>query len=162
ADWWTSLASPELNRVVTAALAGNRTLAAAQATLAQARELVAAETGKRFPEVTLSANVGRQKLGARFLGPQVRLPPFTFFSIGPSVSYALDYTGGVERSIEQQQALEEYQAQRLRAAHLELTGNIVMQSLAIAAARAEIAAVETILERDRATVDLVRTAFQAG
>jgi outer membrane protein TolC len=59
-DWWTLLASDDLDRVVNAALAGNRTLAAAEATLSRARELAAAETGALFPEVSLSANVGRQ------------------------------------------------------------------------------------------------------
>jgi len=161
-DWWMTFGSAELDGVMRAALAGSPTLATARATLAQAEELLVARRGALFPELTLSASVGRQKLGAQFLGPLVKPPPFTFFSIGPSVSYTLDYAGGVASTIEQQRALAEFQHQQLNAAQLSLTGNVAFQALAIASARAQIAAVETILQRDRDNLDLVRTAFEAG
>ena len=160
-DWWMTFGSAELDGVMRAALAGSPTLATARATLAQAEELLVARRGALFPELTLSASVGRQKLGAQFLGPLVKPPPFTFFSIGPSVSYTLDYAGGVASTIEQQRALAEFH-QQLNAAQLSLTGNVAFQALAIASARAQIAAVETILQRDRDNLDLVRTAFEAG
>ena len=161
-EWWRVLNSPDLDKVMQAAIAGNRSLAAAQATLAQAREVAAAQTGALLPEVTLNANAGRQKLGAQFLGNLARPPAFNFFSIGPAVSYTLDYTGGVARSIEQQQALAEYQRQQLKAAYLALTGNVAMQALTIASARAQIAAIETILQRDRDNLKLTRTAYDLG
>jgi NodT family efflux transporter outer membrane factor (OMF) lipoprotein len=162
ARWWTLLGSDELNGLVEGALANNRSLAAAQATLAQAQQVVTAQAAGLFPQVDLQANVGRQKLGAQFLGNLARPPPFTFFSIGPAVSYALDYTGGIARSVEQQRALAEYQRQQLHAAYLSVTGNVALQSLAIAAARAQIAAIELILQRDRDNLNLVRTAFDLG
>jgi outer membrane protein TolC len=82
--------------------------------------------------------------------------------VGPTVSYTLDYTGGIARSIEQQQAQAEAARQQLDAAFLSVSGQAVMQAITIASLRAQIATVETILEQDRDNLRLVRTAFENG
>ncbi|MGH8461135.1 MAG: efflux transporter outer membrane subunit [Stenotrophobium sp.] len=160
-DWWTLFQSPALNNTMQQALTGNHTLAAAEATLAQAREVVTASSGARYPQVSLDGGAGRQKYGAEFGGPAVP-PPFTYFAIGPSVSYLLDYTGGTARAIEQQQAQADTAAFQLQAAYLSLTSNVAQQSLASAAARAQIAAVQALLAEDEKNVSLVQSAFAAG
>jgi NodT family efflux transporter outer membrane factor (OMF) lipoprotein len=161
-DWWQLFQSDALDDVVKRALAGNRTLVAAAATLAQARELAAAQAGTLAPQVGVTAGIGRQKYGEEFLGPLTKTPPFTYFAVGATVSYALDYTGGIARSVEQQYALAEYQRQQLDAAFLAVTGNAVMQALKIASLRAQIATSEAILDRDRENLKLVHEAFAAG
>ncbi len=161
ADWWTGFGSPELNRSVLQALAGNRSLAAAQANLAQAQEAVTAASGALYPQLSGSLGAGRNKYGAQFSGSQV-FPPFTYFSVGPSVSYVLDYNGGQRRAIEQQQALAEAQAYQAQAAYLSVTGNVVQQALNIAALRAQIAAVEQLLQEDQKNATLTQTAFDTG
>jgi NodT family efflux transporter outer membrane factor (OMF) lipoprotein len=161
-DWWRLFQSDALDDVVKRALAGNRTLVAAVSTLARAQELAAARAGAQYPQVGLTAGVGRQKYGAEFLGTLPKPPPFTYFAIGPTVSYALDYTGGIGRSVEQQRALADYQQQQLDAAYLAVTGNAVMQALKIASLRAQIATVEAILDQDRENLKLVQVAFSAG
>jgi NodT family efflux transporter outer membrane factor (OMF) lipoprotein len=161
-DWWRLFQSEALDDVVRRALAGNRTLAAASFTLAQSQELAAAQAGTSYPQVGLTAGVGRQKYGAQFLGTLPKPPPFTYFAVGPTVSYALDYTGGVARSIEQQYALADFQRQQLDAAYLAVTGSAVMQSLRIASLRAQIATVGAILDQDRENLKLVQLAFDAG
>ncbi|MDY6945473.1 MAG: TolC family protein, partial [Pseudomonadota bacterium] len=107
ADWWTLFESDELNRLMQQAKQSNFTLAAARASLAQAQELLAAQRGTRLPQVGLNGGAGRQQLGAKFLG-SFQLPAFTYYAVGADVSYMLDYTGGVARSIEQRQALADY------------------------------------------------------
>src|SRR5262245_22746385 len=114
-EWWQLFRSDTLDQVVQRALDSNRTLAAATASLAQAQELANARAGQRLPQVGGTAGTGRQKYGAQFLGPLPKPPPFTYFAIGATVSYALDYTGGIGRSIEQQRALAEYQQHQLEA-----------------------------------------------
>ena len=126
------------------------------------QELAAAQAGSLYPQVGLNAGIGRQKYGAEFLGTLAKPPPFTYFAVGATVSYALDYTGGVARSVEQQYAFAEYQRQQLDAAYLAVTGNAVMQSLKIASLRAQIATVEAILGQDRENLKLVHEAFDAG
>jgi len=159
--WWSLFGSDEIDGIVKQALEHNRTLKAAAQTLAQAQELALAQAGLRYPQVSLSGGVGRQKYGAEFLGG-FTVPPFTYFAVGPSVSYTLDYTGGIARSVEQQQAQAEAVRQQLDAAYLSVSGQAVMQTLAIASTAAQISTVETILEQDRDNLKLVRTAFENG
>lgn len=161
ADWWSLFGSPELDAAMNQAIAGNRNLAAAKATLAQAREAVNASAGALYPQLNLNGGVGRQQYGAQFEGP-VNFPPFTYYSIGPAVSYVLDYTGGERRSVEQQRAQAQAQSYELQAAYLSLTGNVAQQALAMASAQAQIAAVNTLLDEDRKNLQLVQTAFAAG
>jgi NodT family efflux transporter outer membrane factor (OMF) lipoprotein len=160
-DWWSGFHCAALDQTMRQALAGNRGLAAAQATLAQAREAVAASGGALYPQLGLDAGAGREKYGAQFSGPQT-IPPFTYYSVGPSVSYLLDYTGGQRRAIEQQQAQAEYQAFQLQAAALSLTGNVMQQALNAASAQAQLDALQALLEQDRKNLSLVQTAFAAG
>jgi NodT family efflux transporter outer membrane factor (OMF) lipoprotein len=161
-EWWHLFQSDAIDTVVKRALQGNRTLVAADATLAQANEMAQAQAGSLYPQVNMTAGVGRQKYGAQFFGTFQKLPPFTYYALGPTVSYALDYTGGAARSVEQQFAQAEYQKQQLSAAYLMVSGNAVMECLRIALLQGEIATVEAILEEDRQNRQLVQVAFDAG
>jgi NodT family efflux transporter outer membrane factor (OMF) lipoprotein len=159
--WWSLLESAQLDAVMAQALRANRTLAAARSTLAQARALDVVSEAQRYPNANLSASAGRNKYGAAFLGAE-QLPAFTFYSIGPSVSYSFDFSGAVRRSIEQQHAQTLYSQDELEAATLTVSGNIAMQAVAAAAARAQIDNLLALLEDDRKDVQLVQGAFDAG
>jgi NodT family efflux transporter outer membrane factor (OMF) lipoprotein len=161
-DWWTLFRSDPINAIVRQAVTHNQTLAASAATHAQAQELALAQAGLRDPQVGLTAGSGRQKYGDEFLGGFFNLPPFTYYAVGATVSYTLDYTGGVARSVEQQYALAEVRKHQLEAAYLMVTGQAVMQMLTIASIRAQISTVETILAQDRDNLRLVQTAFNDG
>jgi NodT family efflux transporter outer membrane factor (OMF) lipoprotein len=159
--WWTLFRSDAIDQIVAQAVEHNRTLTASMATLAQAREFALARAGTQYPQVDLTGGAGRQQYGQQFLGP-IGIQPFTYFAVGPTVSYALDYTGGIARSVEQQYALAEVERQQLDAAYLTVTGQAVMQTIKIASVRAEIATVEAILSQDRDNLRLVQTAFDSG
>ncbi len=160
AQWWTAFGSRELDAVVGKAITRNRTLAAAQASVAEARELVKAEAGSLYPQVSLNGGAGRQSYGKQFLGSSAfAVPPFTYVAAGATVQYQLDYTGGIARSVEQRAAAAQFQKSEADATFLSLTGGIVTQAMQIAATRAEIAAVSELLSEDRNNLNLVRTAF---
>jgi NodT family efflux transporter outer membrane factor (OMF) lipoprotein len=160
--WWSLFGSDAIDQLVKQALAHNRSLVASKAALAQAQELALAQAGSRYPQVDISSGVGRQQYGKEFLGGFAQIPPFTYFAVGPTVSYTLDYTGGVARSVERQYALAEVERHQLDAAYLTVTGQAVMQTLAIASARAQIETVEAMLDQDRDNLRLVQTAFDNG
>jgi NodT family efflux transporter outer membrane factor (OMF) lipoprotein len=162
AEWWTTFGSRELNAVVGEAIARNQTLAAAQASVAEARELVKAEAGSLYPQVNFNGGAGRQKYGAQFLGSSFVIPPFTYVASGATVQYQVDYTGGIARSVEQRAALAQFQKSEADATYLSLTGSVVTQAMQIAATRAEIVAVSELLAEDGNNLDLVRTAFTNG
>jgi NodT family efflux transporter outer membrane factor (OMF) lipoprotein len=160
-EWWTLFRSPQLDALMGRAMADNRDLAAAKATLAQARQLVAAQTGQRYPQIGLQAGTGRQKYGAEFLGT-FAVAPFTYEAVGASVRYLLDYDGAIARSIEEQKALEQYERSELDAAQLTLTGEVGSEAVIIAATRGQIRAAAQLLAQDRSNLRLVRTAFANG
>jgi NodT family efflux transporter outer membrane factor (OMF) lipoprotein len=161
-DWWSLFGSDPINGIVKQAVEHNRTLEAAAQTLAESHELALAQAGLRYPQLGLTAGVGRQQYGAEFFGGDFSFPPFTYFAAGPTVNYTLDYTGGIARSIEQRQAQAEASRQQLDAAYLSVSGQAVMQAITIASLRAQIATVETILDQDRDNLRLVRSAFETG
>lgn len=161
AQWWTLLGSAKLNALINDSVQGNRELAAAQATLVQAQELSYAASGARFPQIAFDASAGRDKYGAAFLGPE-KLPPFNFFSLGPSLNFVLDTSGAVRRTIEEQQALTEAQQDQVDQTYLTLTGNVALQALAIAATHAQISTVKALIGDDSENLRLVETAQQAG
>jgi NodT family efflux transporter outer membrane factor (OMF) lipoprotein len=161
-DWWTIFQSPALDKMVKDAVKGNQTLASMTATLLQAQEYAASANGALYPQVGLTGGVGRQKYGAQFLGGLGKVPPFTYFSVGSTVSYALDYDGLIARGIEQRNAMVDYARAEQDAAYLTVTGQAVMQVISLAAARAQIAVLEELLAQDQQNLKLVQDAFDEG
>lgn len=162
-DWWVLFHSKPLDDVLRQAVEGNRTVAAAQANLAQAREAVNQAAGALYPHVAFSGAAERQRFnfaaeGINGFPTQV----FDTYSIGPSVSFALDPFGGIKRRVEQEAALAEAEEYRLDAAYLTLTGNVVSQAIAIASIRAQMKAADDIIAGDAENLHLVQSEFEAG
>lgn len=163
ADWWTSMHSPELDQVVALALENNPTLEIARANLASAAEMITAANGQRYPQLDSANSVGRTRYGDAFLGPQgSTYPIFSAFSVGVDVKYDFDIFGGLKRGVEQARATAAYQREQLNAAQLSVTGNAVLQALQIASVRAQIEAVQHVLESDEQTLVLVQRARATG
>ncbi|GAB7523168.1 efflux transporter outer membrane subunit [Paraburkholderia sp. 2C] len=162
-DWWTLLGSPELDRTVHLAIAGNWSIKAAQARLKRSSEMVRVARGGLYPQIDVGANALRQKLEATELGPQAfGFPVFSAFSTAAVFSYEPDVFGRTRRRIEQVAADEEVQRQALNAAHLDVAHATVTLALQIAASQALIAATRDIIASDQRTLDLVRSARAAG
>jgi NodT family efflux transporter outer membrane factor (OMF) lipoprotein len=165
--WWTAFGSAALDRTMAQALAGNPTLAVADADLAQAQAAVKAARAGLFPEIDANAGVQRERLNFASFGfsgfPGLpNNPEFTLYSVGLTASYAVPTFGGTKRTIESAAARAEMQRHQAAAAALTLTGQVATQAATIAALRAEIAVAEAILVDDRNTIDLDRKAEQAG
>ncbi|HZT51260.1 MAG TPA: efflux transporter outer membrane subunit [Stellaceae bacterium] len=165
-DWWTLYRSEPLRQVLEQAIAGSRTLASAQATLAAALEQVTIARGALYPQADLGASAQRERNNGAALG-LARLPPqfpthFNVFRVGPTVSYAVDVFGGTRRAIEESEALADVQEFQLDAAYLALTGNAVTEALTIASLNAQIATVEGIIRDDQTNLDLVQKEVRAG
>ena len=160
-EWWRLFRSPPLDAVVKEALAGNPTIAQARSTLVSAREQVVAAAGGLLPQVDIAAGVGRQAVNVEVSGVSRSAIPVNVFSIGPTVSYALDVFGGLKRQVEAQQAQADVGEYQLAAAYLSLSGNVALEAITVAGLRGQIETVETILADDQKNVDLVKTA-QAG
>ena len=112
-----------------ARIAASPTLAAANATLAQAREEVTVARAAFLPSVSASAGAQQRHRAGTVSSGRQQARSSNLYSIGLSASYSPDIFGGTRRAVEQQQALAEYQRNQLAAAYLTLTGNVVNEVL---------------------------------
>jgi NodT family efflux transporter outer membrane factor (OMF) lipoprotein len=156
-DWWSTLGSAKLDKVMHKAIAGNFDLEAADATIAQANEAVAAAAGGLSPQVSFGAQGGRQRATN---GTNVSTS--NFYAVGPQVSFDFDVFGGTKRLVEERTALAELQQHRFDAAYLTVTGDVASEALLLASARAQIDAVHVLIADDQKNLELVRTAHQYG
>jgi len=157
ADWWTLFKSPRLNEVVKKAIDGNLTLDAANATIAQANEAIAAAGGALSPQVAFTADAGRQRTGFG-----AGRSTSNVYGVGPTVSFDFDLFGGTHRRVEEATALADLQRHHFDAAYLTVTGDIVTDAIKLASARAQMAAVEALLATDRHNLALVTSAQRFG
>jgi NodT family efflux transporter outer membrane factor (OMF) lipoprotein len=149
--------------MMTEALAGNQTVAEAEANLAKARSQASAVEGSLKPQVDGKASAQRERINISSFGfTGFPNPTINLFSIGGDVSYDLDIFGGGRRSVEEAHARVDLQGERADAAYLTLTGNVAMQAVRIAMLREQIATVEAIVGDDRANIDIIRKAEAAG
>jgi NodT family efflux transporter outer membrane factor (OMF) lipoprotein len=163
ADWWTAFRSPALDGMIKDALSGNQDLEAARNRVAQAEEDVNAAEGALLPQLSLGASAGYQKYGRSLFGPlNFSIPPFAYYTLGPTASFPLDLFGGERRSVEEKKALSAYQGFELDAAYQSLTAHVAAETLALASARAERDALSGIIADDERNVGLVQSAITAG
>jgi NodT family efflux transporter outer membrane factor (OMF) lipoprotein len=161
--WWLALGSPALNAVMDQALAGNQTVAAADADLERARAEAGVARGALDPRLDLASNVARERINFQTFGfPDIPNPTLNVYNIGGTVSYDLDLFGGGRRALESARAAAESERWRADAAYMTLTGDVALQAVRIAGLRAEIDAIGEIVADDRRDIDLIRAAEAAG
>ena len=140
-DWWRAFGSPELDRLVTMALAANSDLKVAEATLRQSREQARAAGAALLPTIDASLTSERSK-SSQYLSPvlNANVFDFTLQTAQVTVSYPFDLFGGARRSIESARAAAEGQAYKTAAARLTLTTNVVVAAITEASLRDQLAA----------------------
>ena len=163
ARWWTVFHSPELDALVAQALANNADVAAAEAALRNARELLYAQRGALFPTVS----AGFQGLRARTAGAIAPVlasnaQTYTLFTPQVTVSYTPDVFGGVRRQIEGAAARAESQKFQTEAAYLTLTSNVVQAALLDSSLREQIKATHDIIGVETQLLALMKKQHDAG
>jgi NodT family efflux transporter outer membrane factor (OMF) lipoprotein len=158
-DWWSAFNSAKLDQVMHLAIDSNFDLAAADATIAQANEAVTSAKGGLYPQVNYDAQIGRQRADA---GGLLKPKTGSFYAVGPAANFDFDVFGGTKRLVEKQAALADFQKHRYDAAYLTLSGDIAVQALLLASARAQIDAVQVLIGDDRTNLDLTRLARLTG
>jgi NodT family efflux transporter outer membrane factor (OMF) lipoprotein len=161
-DWWQVFHSPQITALVTQALKANPDVAAAKATLLQARETMRAEQGALFPSVSATAGVQRQRESLAGLGFGSGAVTFTNYNAGLNISYTLDAFGGVRRQVEQLGAQAEYQRFELEATDLTLAANVIGAAINEASLQAQIDTTREIIQADTEALNLTRSRFQLG
>jgi NodT family efflux transporter outer membrane factor (OMF) lipoprotein len=137
-SWWTSFGDVQLDRLVTDATAGNPSLSAALARIAQAQAVLASRDAANGPEVTLDGSAQVARLSGRYTIP----PPYagTVRFIGQAqanLNWNLDLFGRQKAAIEGARASAQAAALDLAAARLAIAGSVVQTYIDLARAEAE-------------------------
>ncbi|UWF52122.1 efflux transporter outer membrane subunit [Pseudomonas sp. N3-W] len=165
-QWWTLFRSPTLNALVEEALRANTDVAAAQAALRQANELVYADQASLFPSLSATASKTREKVSPVSFGSSTSgsssIPILTVNAASLNVSYAPDVFGGVRRQIESTAAQAEYERYQLEATYLTLSSNVVNTAVNLASLRDQITATEQIIQLQSDQLDLLKSRRELG
>ena len=156
--WWEAFRSSALDSVIDLGLASSPTLESARATLAQANEVLVAAQGPTYPQLTVAASASRGNSTTARTGSSGR----NQLGVGPALSYTPDLAGGIARRIEQAHAQVDYQRMQWAVAYLALTGNTVLQAIALASANEQIASAQDIIAVDLRNRELVQLSNLAG
>ncbi len=162
AEWWRVFRSRELDALIADALQANPTIAAAQASLWQAKENLYATAGALLPTADFNASATRQQFSPAEFGGSG--PPFIFnlYQSNVTVSYAVDVFGGTRRQIEATAAAADNQRFALEASYLTLTANVVTAYVQAASLRDQIAATNDIIKSETDQLDVVQQQFTIG
>ena len=178
-EWWRQFQSPALNSLVERAFKANPTVAAAQAALAQAQELVRAQRGFFFPTVgagfqaervkvagnnTQSSSLGIQANGNNLGQPLQAAVPlyYQFFTAQLSVGFVPDVFGANRRQVESLAAQTDAQRFALEATYITLTSNVVAAAIQEASLRAQLEANRQIIVADERSLQILRDQFRLG
>ena len=184
-EWWKLFKSPALDALVDRAFETNPTVAAAQAALVQAQELVYAQQGYFFPSVGASYDFQRTKIAGNFTvdespgtqgnGDNLNPPLLslnTFPHTAPlyynyhtaelTVGFVPDVFGANRRQVESLQAQRDVQRFALEATYITLASNVVASAIQEASLRAQIEATRQIIAADEKSLQLLREQFQMG
>jgi NodT family efflux transporter outer membrane factor (OMF) lipoprotein len=156
-QWWTLFQSPQLDHLIDRAFKANPGIAAAQASLAAARENRLAQRGSLFPSIGVDASASRNETSTASLAP-VAANNQRIYSLDTgelTVSYSIDAFGLNRRMIESSAAQADAQRYELEAAYLALSSNVVLAAINTASLRAQIDAQQQTIEADRELLQIL-------
>jgi NodT family efflux transporter outer membrane factor (OMF) lipoprotein len=184
-EWWQLFQCPALNSLIEKAFKANPTIAAAQAALGQAKELVYAQQGLYFPSVGATYQAERHKIAGNLTNDQAPgvqgngdnlsaplqtpgIPPYTeplyynFQTAELTVGFVPDVFGGNRRQVESLAAQTEVQRLALEATYTTLASNMAAAAIQEAALRAQIRATQEIIAADEKSLQVLRDQFRLG
>jgi NodT family efflux transporter outer membrane factor (OMF) lipoprotein len=184
-EWWQLFKSPALDALVEQALRANPTIAAAQAALVQAQELVYAQRGFFFPSLAADYNFARTKIAGNFTvddspgtqgdghnlnpplldlqnGPHTAPLFYNFHTAELTVGFVPDVFGANSRQVESLAAQRDAQRFALEAAYVTLASNVVAAAVQEASLRAQLEATRQIIAAEQNSLQILRDQLRLG
>ena len=163
AQWWELFHSPALNELIAASLKNNPDMQAAQAALRSVQANVAAQQGAFFPTVGAEFDRTRQRIATTLASPaSSNASIYNLYTAQLTVSYAPDVFGLNRRLVESLQAQADIPQYQLQATYLTLTANVVNAAINEASLRAQLSALQEILNGQNKMLATVQRQFQLG
>lgn len=159
--WWRSFNDPELDRLISQALAANLDTKLAIARLEEARALARAERAGRLPSGNVSASYQRRRLAdlERF-GTAPR--DGDVFNLGTDARWEINLFGRVQRSVEAAEAEIGGADALLQATRAAVAADVASRYFDLRGAEASLRVARTSLANQRRSLDLTRRLAAAG
>lgn len=163
-DWYHLFGSDRLDALIQRALDDSPTLAAGQARIRAAREVVKENRGALYPQINVGAGYDRRRVtGAQF---GINDPQFTnvfnFYDAQATASYDLDLFGKTRRRIEASNARLDEQQFQVIDTYVTLINNVVATAIAEAGLNAAIQTTEQLARSQKKTLGIVGKQIQYG
>src|ERR1700723_2943919 len=159
-EFWHSFNDAELSSLVQRVLTANNDLRVALAHYDGANALLREAKFDRYPTITMSTSVGRQKFSAdqAFGYPRNN----RFFDPGINASWELDFFGRVRHNIEAQRQLTLADASNLAAMQVAVVGEVASAYIDLRGQQELLRIARENVENERQTVQLVEASYSAG
>ena len=156
--WWQSVGSPELSRLIDAALSGSLTLKEAWARLQQARSLAVQAGAARFPDLAVSGSVEYSRLRSETLSGGSEGDGD--YAMGLVSNYELDLWGRIRS--QREAALINVDATRadLQTASITVAAEVAERWVGIVSQRLQKQLLEKQLENNLTFLDLIELRFR--
>lgn len=161
APFWQATGDPVLADLVDDALASNRDLQAALASLDRARALLGATRLDRLPTVTAGAT-GSDSLSARDAVPPGADRDARLYSVQANASWEIDLFGRVRRAVEAQEAETWASAGDLDALQVAVVGEVARTYVELRGTQERLRVARENAANQRETLRLVETLDSAG
>jgi len=155
-DWWTLFGDAELNALAQQVQVSNQNVAAAVASYAQARALVAQQRASLFPSLALSGSAKRSGGGAGTTGAGNTL------SVAAGASWEPDVWGRLSRTVEAAQASAQASEADLAAARLSAQGELATNYFSLCDADTELALLDKSIEGYDRALTITKNRYDAG
>lgn len=158
ADWWRGLGDPQLDRIVSDALAGSPSLDIALARLRQAESVLASRRADNGPSATLDAQEQYNRFSGRYIIP----PPYagTMQWLGQAqanLNWTIDLFGRQAAAIDAARASTRAAALDVTAARLALAGSVAQTYVELARAERQAAIARQTIDTRTRSLGLVQT-----
>ncbi|AOK47276.1 RND transporter [Burkholderia sp. MSMB617WGS] len=163
-DWWRAYRDPQLDAWIAASLAGNPSLAAAQARVREAQSLARIAHAEELPQLNGSLSLMRQHWPDNvYYGPGPLANADTWNNTGAlSLSYHLDLWGKDKNNARRALDTARASAADARAAQLELEANVVRAYVDFAKDYALLDIAHATYDRQNELAELARKRLRAG
>nr|WP_310796292.1 efflux transporter outer membrane subunit [Burkholderia thailandensis] len=164
ADWWRAYRDPQLDAWIAASLAGNPSLAAAQARVREAQSLARVAHAEELPQLNGNLSLMRQHWPDNvYYGPGPLANADTWNNTGTlSLSYHLDLWGKDKNNAQRALDAARARAADARAAQLELEANVVRAYIDFAKNYALLDIAHATYDRQNELAELARKRLRAG
>ncbi|MBW9106879.1 efflux transporter outer membrane subunit [Paraburkholderia phenoliruptrix] len=164
ANWWRTYRDPQLDAWIEAALAGNPSLAAAQARVREAMSMAGVARSALAPQVNADLSIKRQKWADNlYYGPGPLAGEQSWNNTGTlALSYHLDLWGKDRNAAERALDAAHASAADARAAQLELQANVVRTYIEMSLNYALLDIARATLQQQQQIADLAHRRLKGG